>query len=107
MIFMSYKSGFVLVIIALILLPTTMTTLDKWDKSEVEYKQNCDIETRVMMRASDPIDPELCEELLSEKEFNLLIFLITLSGFMVSSLAGLILILPSSDFDSDSFRRLR
>jgi hypothetical protein len=104
---MSYKSGFVLVILALILLPTTMSVLDKWDKSEVEYKQNCDIETRMMMQTTDPIDPELCEELLSAKEFNLLIFLITLSGFMVSSLAGLILILPSSDFDPNSYRRLR
>ena len=104
---MNYKSGFVLVILALILLPTTMSVLDKWDKSEVEYKQNCDVETRMMMHTTDSIDPELCEELLSAKEFNLLIFLITLSGFMISSLAGLILILPSSDLDSNSYRRLR
>ena len=104
---MNYKSGFVLVILALILLPTTMSVLDKWDKSEVEYKQNCDVETRMMIQTIGSIDPELCEELLSAKEFNLLIFLITLSGFMISSLAGLILILPISDFDFDSYRRLR
>ena len=99
---MDPKLGATLVLLALILLPTTMMTLDQWDRSEMEYKKNCDSLYRVMTNVFEPIDNTQCDELLVDKVTNLRIFLLTLSGFMVSGLMGLIIILPYSDDEPES-----
>jgi hypothetical protein len=93
---MTIKNGIVCVILALIMIPTTISALNNWDNSEEEYKSGCDPTYRVYMGISTDVSPEECDILKDEEVLNLQLFLLSLFIFLISSLVGLILILPNS-----------
>jgi len=71
--------------------------LNNWDESEEEYKRGCDPVYRVYMGITTDVSADECDNLKDEEVSNLRLFFLSLSVFILSSISGLILILPNSE----------
>ncbi len=94
---MNFKTGFIFLLIAMLTVPVTINSLNKWDQSEEDFKRGCDPNYRVYMGIETDVSADECDNLEDEMTLNLQIFLISLSICITSSLVGLISILPNSD----------
>jgi hypothetical protein len=94
---MDFKIGFIFLLIAMITVPVTINSLNKWDQSEEDFKRGCDPTYRIYMGIQTDVSADECDMLEDEKTLNLQIFLISLSMCITSSLVGLISIFPNSD----------
>ena len=86
------KSGLVLLVISIFLLPTSLFLMDKWDESETEYRNNCD-----PLVNPGPKDGELCSELEYESNLRLTFFFISTLSFIITGVSGLVSLLPEGD----------
>ncbi len=94
---MDLRTGIFCIVVALLMVPATIVSLNNWDESEEEYKRGCDPVYRIYMGITTDVSEEECNQLKAEEVSNLRFFFLSLSIFVLTSISGLILILPNSD----------
>lgn len=94
-------AGLVVLAIAVLLLPYSLQVMQEHDDAVREHERECDTEYRLLvLDMIAPPDPVLCDELESEKSHKARVFLGALLMFILSSVSGMAMVLPSGDAGS-------